>query len=329
MLHANTIFWSRPSGWVWLSANIIECCFYFAVPIFVMISGALLLDYRSKYSTSVFMKKRFTKTVIPFLFWSLVSGIYISIMTNQPFDANPIEIMKNILNTDYFEIYWFFISLFALYLSIPLLSAVSDKVQVYNQSCIIGIVTISILPFIFSVFGLGEWPVKPPVFCTYAIYLLLGYVLANVEITKKHRVIIYILGLVGLSLHFFGTIYFSMGSDTVNTAFKGYEKLPGLLCSVAVFVFFKNINYDKLFHENQDPEHKRYEKTIGKINTLASCTLGVYLLHPFFVFYLPNTLGIDISSLWWRTAGAVIVFVLCMLITYLAKKIPVARNLLP
>ncbi len=36
---------------LWVSANLLETIFYFALPVFFMISGATLLDYRSKYST--------------------------------------------------------------------------------------------------------------------------------------------------------------------------------------------------------------------------------------------------------------------------------------
>jgi len=42
----------------------------FAVPVFVMLSGALLLS--KDYKISTFLKKRLVRLLIPFLFWSLV-----------------------------------------------------------------------------------------------------------------------------------------------------------------------------------------------------------------------------------------------------------------
>jgi surface polysaccharide O-acyltransferase-like enzyme len=45
LLHANNVFWSRPKGTLWLSANLIETFFYWPVPIFFMITGATLIDY--------------------------------------------------------------------------------------------------------------------------------------------------------------------------------------------------------------------------------------------------------------------------------------------
>ena len=58
LLHTNGIFWSHPSGELWISANFIETYFYWAVPIFFMISGATLMDYRERYTTAEFYKNR-------------------------------------------------------------------------------------------------------------------------------------------------------------------------------------------------------------------------------------------------------------------------------
>ena len=66
-MHVNGCFWQFSYDRYWLTANIIECICYFAVPIFFMISGATLLNYRKRYTTAVFFKKRFGKTLVPFL----------------------------------------------------------------------------------------------------------------------------------------------------------------------------------------------------------------------------------------------------------------------
>lgn len=59
----------------WRQSLVVECVFYWAVPIFFMITGATLMNYREKYSTKEFFKKRFVRTVIPWLFWSAVTLI--------------------------------------------------------------------------------------------------------------------------------------------------------------------------------------------------------------------------------------------------------------
>ena len=66
ILHANGVFWSFSYERVWLTANMLESVFYFAVPVFFMISGSTLLDYRDHYDTRTYAIKRVKKTVIPF-----------------------------------------------------------------------------------------------------------------------------------------------------------------------------------------------------------------------------------------------------------------------
>lgn len=56
MLHTNSCFWEFSKARYWVTANVIECVMYFAVPVFFMISGATLLDYRERYSTKTFFK---------------------------------------------------------------------------------------------------------------------------------------------------------------------------------------------------------------------------------------------------------------------------------
>lgn len=44
-MHTNGCFWQFSRERWWFTANIIESVFYFAVPVFFMITGATLLDY--------------------------------------------------------------------------------------------------------------------------------------------------------------------------------------------------------------------------------------------------------------------------------------------
>ncbi len=85
-LHTNGCFWAFSKERYWLTANIIESIFYFAVPVFFMITGANLINYQEKYSTKEYFIKRLKKVIIPFVFlvfiWnnlSLLKESYINI----------------------------------------------------------------------------------------------------------------------------------------------------------------------------------------------------------------------------------------------------------
>ena len=139
ILHTNGVFWSFSKARLWITANIIECAFYFAVPIFFMITGITLLDYRDRYDTKTYFKKRITKTVIPFIVWSFIAIAYKLINKSISLnDLSLINIINGILSTKYLSIYWFFIPLFQIYLCIPFLSIIDKKnrnniyIYIYN-----------------------------------------------------------------------------------------------------------------------------------------------------------------------------------------------------
>lgn len=71
-LHCNGIVhnFSTKYSTAWATSLIVECVCYWAVPIFLMLSGANLIKYREKYDTKTFFKKRFSKVLVPFLFWA-------------------------------------------------------------------------------------------------------------------------------------------------------------------------------------------------------------------------------------------------------------------
>ena len=75
-MHCNGIAHQYSDTAAWRQSMVIETIAYWAVPVYFMISGATLLDYRDKYLTRVFFKKRFLKTGIPFAAWTLISLAY-------------------------------------------------------------------------------------------------------------------------------------------------------------------------------------------------------------------------------------------------------------
>ena len=69
--HCNGIFYNYSDTVSWKISVVVRCVVYSAVPIFFMLTGAKLLNYREKYSTKEYFKKRVIRTIIPFLFWNL------------------------------------------------------------------------------------------------------------------------------------------------------------------------------------------------------------------------------------------------------------------
>lgn len=243
MLHCNGVFWSFPEGKLWFTSNFIETFFYFAVPIFFMCSGITLLDYPKRYSTSEYFHKRISKTVIPFLFWSVMAFLYWACMDNaagKAVDWNVAHIFVNILNTKYMGVYWFFIPLFGVYMSIPVLANLKNKREILRYIVILTLILGVALPLVCNVFSVQyNQGIVPGVLSGYLLFVAAGYLLNAHEFTRSQRYAIYAIALAGWLMHMGGTMILSEHGKGINQMFKGYLNLPAILQACGVFVFIK------------------------------------------------------------------------------------------
>ena len=75
MLHTSAV---RVANWLpiesmtWWVAHVCDSLCRWAVPVFIMLSGALILDVKRFYTVWGFYKKRLVRVVIPFVFWASV-----------------------------------------------------------------------------------------------------------------------------------------------------------------------------------------------------------------------------------------------------------------
>lgn len=319
-------FWTEPIGSVtWVTASIAKALFYFAVPIFFMITGVTLVDYRERYDDETFFKKRFAKTLIPFLGWSLVAYVYWALCTNDGvFYRNPWRVVEGIINYKFFGIYWFFPALFAIYLSLPLITRVTDKLKVFRYAIGLGVIFMVIIPFLSGVFGISINPeLTPPIVLGYLLYVFVGYVLSKIQLSRRIRILIYICGLAGMVMQFVGTWVLSVRHGVIMHNYRGLLNLPCFMTSVAVFVFFRNLDYEKLLTKcKQLPLEKFF-------NTLSGLTFGIYLVHYYIIYALPAWFGFSPVSGIWRTLGVLVVFALSAGVVWVLKKIPVVRKFVP
>lgn len=320
MLHCNGIFWTRPEGRLWITSNFIETACYFAVPIFFMISGITLLDYPKKYSTREYFIKRIRKAVIPFLVWSIIAfldSVRSTIHDGGVPDLDIRHVIDNILNCRYIlGVYWFFSALFAIYLSIPILAQIKNKEKILLYAVFVGMVFVSILPLVSNLIGIGyNAGYTPNIVNGYILYVMLGYLIAKRQFTRRQQICSYLLGILGWAMQFFGTLLLSE-AGSIDQTFKGYLNLPVLLQAFAVFVFVK-------YHVPKN------SFVVNFVNWLGKRTFGVYLIHGYLVRYLPMYLKIDTGSIVWRTAGACCVFLISAGIIWLLQKIPIIKIIVP
>ena len=275
-MHCNWIVHHFDGSSAWKQSLIVDVLGYWAVPIFFMLSGATLLEYPKRYSTKEFLKKRFFKTVIPFIVWSNIACIYTinsGVIDLKQFSVTTFFDM--FLTTKFMGIYWFFIPLFMAYLSMPVLSYLAMNEQKYLWYMGgLGFVSYSIYPFLCNLFGIKQNSfLLFPLTSGYILFVILGYLLSVMEFSKKLRMIIYTVGIISVIIQYFGTYFLSMYTGYENVLFKEYLNWPSVLVAISVFTWFKYRKWSMI-------KEKRILKVIQECSNTG---FGIYLIHMYII----------------------------------------------
>lgn len=325
LLHVNTAIFIVEDTAVWRQSLFLQTLGMWCVPVFFMLTGANLLEYREKYSTAEFFKKRLIRVFLPFIIWSgiyLVWNIYLGNIQINSF----VEVVNYFTCGKIEPIFWFFYSLFPMYLSIPILSLITKKENKKLVWYLFGLAFIcnAILPLLTEFAGISYmWSLTSHVGNGYVGYILLGWLLKHEEFNKRSRFVIYLLGIAAAVGMYFGSVYMNFirypGTTELNKTFMDYFSINCYILSAAVFLFFKHVNWGRLSRGR-----------IGRfITVLSGASFGIYLVQMIVIYYYRAFRDINIFSLRWRTVGAVIIYFLCAAIILLIKRLPVVRKIVP
>lgn len=323
-LHVNGVFWSFSTERWWISANIIECVCYFAVPVFFMITGITLLDFQDRYSTKAYFRKRIEKTVVPYLAWSLIGIVFslaIGRITLEQVTAG--WIVKGLVSTGgIIDLYWFFQPLFFVYLSIPLFAAIDKdkKKKTAEYLLAAGFLFNVVVPFVNTTFHLGlTVNFNVAVVSGYLFYALGGWYIYNYPPGKKAKVVLYVLAIAGLLLHIIGTYVLSVRAGSVQGLFKGYNNLPAMLYCFGIFVFLKDF-----------AGRIREGKGLYRVVTaLGKYTFPLYLIHWFILQIIRKLAIFNETSLIYRLLAPYAILLIVVAVTWVIRKIPVIKKIVP
>ena len=156
----------------------------------------------------------------------------------------------------------------------------------------------------------------------YMLYAIAGYYFAHYEVSKEKRIVIYILGLLGLLSMIIGTQLMSYRIGDISKLFKEYINVPCFLYSIAVFVFIK-------YHHSCF----EYKKLRVIVNTMTKYTFGIYLCHlyilKFWELVALKCFHIDKFMLLYRMTTPFVVIPIAVVGIYIMRKIPVISKIVP
>jgi surface polysaccharide O-acyltransferase-like enzyme len=324
VLHTNHKFWIFRYAFYkkyWISANLIESIFYFAVPFFVLCIGATLLDFNEKYGLKIYFKRRIKKVVLPLFCWNIILYYYyvyiIKVMEKQKITFIYLWNLyfKSYLNFMFTSIRCFLI----MYMIIPLIAYVdkSKKIKIYSYCFIILLISQVLIPYLIILFEPQLfWPYRIDV--NMIIYIFAGYIIQNYKYSHIMKKIIYILGVFGLVIHIYGTQILTIKYRRISSLHKGYLNFPCIIYSCSSFLFIKE-NSHFLF------------KLINRkyINKIGALTLGPFFLHlpikdAYDKYFQPNHF-----TLTYRFFGGIVLFIICLTLTIIIRQIPFGKYLIP
>ena len=310
----------------WPITNVIESVCKFAVPLFFMITGITLLDYKERYSTEQFFKRRVEKTLIPYIVWCLMAILFRLITSRLSKDALSAKwIIHSLLSmegiVDYF---WFFKPLFCMYLRMPLYASVQkgNKQKVYTWVAVLLFIGKILIPFLNTVFKLNlgwgwTWYLAPG--SGYVFLILIGWILYHYPPQGLIKLCMYIMSIGALVLVCVGTYKLSMTEGKLVETYGGYTDLPVIVYSLGAFVFLRNIG--ERITENRHVCHV--------VDKLGMYTFPLYLLHYFVICLFKDITGVNTKSTAYILLTPYLVFAVVIVITWIIRRIPVFRKTVP
>lgn len=320
-LHCNAQVHTYVPESYWAQSLVIEVLFYWAVPIFLMLTGANNMCYREKYTTREFLSKRMKKLIIPLMFWSLFIYALQSFVLKTNTGFSLVGYMGGVWNNSIEPIYWFFSLMISITLAMPVLSCLKECRDVLWYAVIVAFILNCFGPVVFSLIGkTWNWGVNIPVLGGSLIFVVLGYLLATQDINKKIRHAIYAIALFCLCFRY-GQIFISSANlGYVDRTLFNYNSFTAIFPAVAVFLFIKNIDWNKTL----------VVKHSQQLATISGCSFGVFLIHKIILdYFFIGYLGLTYNRLLVRLILPVFLYLLSVAIVFIIKKIPYVKNIVP
>ncbi|MBP5634415.1 acyltransferase [Candidatus Saccharibacteria bacterium] len=315
----------EPNG-RWALDVVTKVLFRYAVPVFIMISGATLLGYREKYDTKTFFKKRFMKLLVPAICWIVLMYAWRIFILKDPAFLNfsPTNILSNILKSRENDNYWFIFLILGIYLTIPILSHIAGKKNKRTlQYAIVAMVIFnSLLPALCTLIGVDYNNDLMLNLGNYIIYILLGYYIHTFPIKKERRHLIYAAAIAALILNYALTLIISHDRGYFFDMCTNNTAPLSIIYSAGLFLLAKN-----LF------TNIRSKKLAAQLSKLASCSFGIYLSHLCLMWnmewFLRNVMHFSTGSFAYRFLFPFVTYTICACLVLIIKKIPLVRRIVP
>jgi surface polysaccharide O-acyltransferase-like enzyme len=327
MLHAaiepDPIFaqMTQASVWHWWTENIYNTLARPSVPLFVLLSGSLLLQPSKIEPLSTFFKKRCKRIGLPFLFWGIAYFAWRFFVNHEELSLN--SILQGIFAGPYYH-FWFLYMLVGLYLITPILRVVvaySDR-KLLGFFILLWFLGVAVAPLL-SLFTNYSLESNIFIILGWVGYYLLGVYMLQVRLGSSTLLILLILGFSWIAV---GTYFTTAFFGGIRSYFF-YDYLSGsvILASVALFQLLRTYSP---WLETHSPRTSRL------LHYISLNTLPIYLFHIMILESLQKGyFGFKISVTTLNPVieiplAAILTLVICLGVISLLNRIPFLKKLI-
>ncbi|CAM3614033.1 acyltransferase [Parendozoicomonas haliclonae] len=252
----------------WLSAVSLNVASRWAVPIFIMITGALMLSDTRPFNLRYFLARRVSKVLIPFLIWSIFYAFLAGATlhgTELTYDFAPVwPLLENLPSKATWYHLGFYYYFIPLYLLIPFLTPWVQKLSDDQlRMLVLGWLTLTLL-YLLRV--KSAWMIDAVM---YGGYLVLGYALIRLPIAQEYRTaLVFAAGMALLSSVYGIWEQSNITGQYTTGRLTSYKTLNTAVVAATVFM----LAY--YYGSAVTGRWKTLVRFIGRYS------LGLYLLHP-------------------------------------------------
>ena len=258
----------------WWIGNVVDCIVRYSVPLFLMLSGATLLN--KDYGIVEFYRKRVSRVLVPFLFWLLAYWVFrwaMLLFKQQPrsFEAIIQWGIDLFLKEGVSKHLWYIYMILFIYLFVPFLGRMLRKLSDSN-------ILLLLLGWVIFSFACKSMPINQYCWSSeygakllgyflHTGYLVLGYYLYNLKLkinnVRLYSAIIFFLCAITTAIL---TYYSCQNAQKLDLSYYSYFTPIAILQCTAIFLSIKDITL-------------RSKSILWLQNAISNYSYGIYLVH--------------------------------------------------
>lgn len=272
---ASSLVWDSP--WLserpqwWFTGAFFEALTTGGVPLFTMVSGALLLNPKTTSTLQQFLRKRFMRILPPYVVWCAVYAVWKTRSDDVDFTWDGL-LSDIVLGNAYYHL-WFLPMLLGLYLLTPLLKVAmthGTKPTLWFSAAVLTAWFV-VLPAVYVALGWQEATASG--YAGYGLYFVLGHLLATLPKGKTILLSSVVVWGAGVALVVLRTYTHALEQGGVLSEELGdhnfYPEVFAL--AVAAFLVLRIMDWPALL---------RVPLLAAPIRAASSSSFTIYLAHP-------------------------------------------------